>query len=85
MFSLGYDAIEQPDQSVPAEKLIRELLAVSKDGKKLTPADFSRIITSRLAHSKERNGQFSIQTIQMMFAAGKYVTRGNSRLHIGIV
>lgn len=73
MFASGYDTIIQRDQSIPAEKLINEIFAASTDGKKVTAADWSRIRTTRLAHSKQTNGQFSLTTTHALFGAGKYV------------
>ncbi|KAF8576036.1 heme-thiolate peroxidase [Ramaria rubella] len=69
-----YDTIVQPNQGIPDEGLINDLISASKDGKKLTPADLSRIITTRLSHSKRTNGQFSISSFQMFFAAANAST-----------
>jgi len=69
----GYDAFKQPDQSVPVEKLINDVLATSRDGKKITAADLSLAITARRAHSIATNPQFSLDAFHSFFGASKYV------------
>jgi hypothetical protein len=84
VYGPGYDTVEQPDQSKPAEKLIHDIINAPKDGKKLTAADVSRLITARLTHSKQTNGQFSLAFIHSFFGAAKYVT-GQAHLRVIII
>ncbi|KAF8498913.1 Chloroperoxidase [Hysterangium stoloniferum] len=68
------DASEQPDQSYPAEELIKDLFSASKDGKILTAADLSRALTRRFIHSKKTNSQFSLSPIHRFFGASNSAT-----------
>ncbi|KIJ49267.1 hypothetical protein M422DRAFT_28207 [Sphaerobolus stellatus SS14] len=69
-----YDTAIQPDQSKPDKRLVEELFALSKDGKSITAANLSSIITTRMAHSKRINGQFSLKGIHSFFAANNAAT-----------
>ncbi|KAF8488130.1 chloroperoxidase-like protein [Gautieria morchelliformis] len=69
-----YDTVRQPDQSKPDEKLIHDIISAPKEGKKLAAADVSRLLTTRLTHSKQTNGQFSLAFIHSFFAAANAST-----------
>ncbi|KIJ49266.1 hypothetical protein M422DRAFT_28206 [Sphaerobolus stellatus SS14] len=69
-----HDAAFQPDQSKPDKKLIEELFDLSKDGETITSANLSSIITTRLAHSKRTNGQFTLTGSQSFFGSNNAST-----------
>ncbi|KAF8509525.1 heme-thiolate peroxidase [Hysterangium stoloniferum] len=69
-----YDTFTHPDQSKPDEGLVNDLLSLSKDGKTITASDLSQAITTRMAHSKQTNGQFSLSTIHSFFAGNNAAT-----------
>jgi len=69
-----HDTFHQRDQSIPAEDLINNILAASKDGKKLTAADLSRVLTERRGQAAATNGQFSLDTFHSLFGASNAST-----------
>jgi len=71
---LRNDSYFQPNQGIPATDLIQDLLSTSKDGKTITPADFSRAITDRFIHSARNNPHFSLHGIHPFFAGGNAAT-----------
>jgi len=64
------DTYFQPDQTLPNQELIEELLSTSIDGNKITRANLSHIFGKRLEDSKRTNPQFTQSTTALIFGAG---------------
>jgi hypothetical protein len=73
--SPGHDTVFQPDQGVPAQDLIDELLAsASGPNNTLTIKDVSAALTRRRTDSRRRNGQYTQNLGHKMFGSSKYVS-----------
>ncbi|TDL27806.1 chloroperoxidase-like protein [Rickenella mellea] len=70
-----HDAVIQPDQGVPAQDLIDDLLA-SGTGPNgiITAADLAAVCTRRRCESKAKNSQFSLSLGQKMFGSSNSAT-----------
>ncbi|KZV96010.1 putative chloroperoxidase [Exidia glandulosa HHB12029] len=74
-----YDVSRQPDQAVPAQDLVDQLLASATGRDKqgnamLTFADLTRFSTERRDHSRATNGQYTLSTFHKLFGSSNTTT-----------